>query len=161
MKVAAVAVLMAIWWVTEAIPIPATGLLPIALFPTLGIMSSADTTSSYANHLIYLFMGGFMIAVTMEKWDLHKRIALTTILLIGVSPNRIILGFMIASGFLSMWISNTATTMMMLPIGLAVIKQSAAMLERDASEIDTRPGRFRFGTALMLGIDVRRSIEKP
>jgi sodium-dependent dicarboxylate transporter 2/3/5 len=158
MKVAAVAVLMALWWITEAIPIPATALLPIALFPTLGVMSSTEVTRSYANHLIYLFMGGFMIAVTMEKWNLHKRIALTTVSLIGVSPNQIILGFMVATAFLSMWISNTATTMMMLPIGLAVIRQSVEMLERNGSEIDTRPGHFRFGTALMLGIAYSASI---
>ena len=158
MKVSASAALMAVWWITEAIPIPATALLPIALFPTLGVMNSADTAGSYANHLIYLFMGGFMIAVTMEKWSLHKRIALTTINLIGVSPNRIVLGFMLATAFLSMWISNTATTMMMLPIGLAVIRQSAVMLEKNGTDIDTRPGSFRFGTSLMLGIAYAASI---
>jgi len=158
LRVAAVAALMAVWWITEAIPIPATALLPIALFPTLRVMSSADATSSYANHLIYLFMGGFMIAVTMEKWNLHKRIALTTISIIGVSPSRIVLGFMLATGFLSMWISNTATTMMMLPIGLAVIRQSVVMLENNGTSVDTRPGNFRFGTSLMLGIAYAASI---
>ncbi|MEJ2055836.1 MAG: SLC13 family permease [Calditrichaceae bacterium] len=110
-KVAAVAILMAVWWITEAIPIPATALLPIALFPLLGVMKAAESTTQYANHLIFLFLGGFFIAVTMEKWHLHTRIALHTIKLIGVGPSRIILGFMLATAFLSMWISNTATAM--------------------------------------------------
>ena len=121
LKVAAVACLMAVWWITEAAPIAGTALLPIVLFPFLGVMSTAETTSSYAHQLIYLFMGGFMIAVTMQKWNLHKRIAMHTIQIVGVSPNRMILGFMVATAFLSMWISNTATTMMMLPIAMAVI----------------------------------------
>jgi sodium-dependent dicarboxylate transporter 2/3/5 len=160
MKVAAVAALMAVWWITEAIPIPATALLPVALFPTLGIMGSSDVTASYANHLIYLYLGGFMIAVTIEKWNLHKRIALVTIRLVGTSPKRIVLGFMVATAFLSMWISNTATTMMMLPIGLAVVHQAAAMLSKqdsfDLSKLET--GDFRFATCLMLGIAYAASI---
>ena len=129
MNVAATATLMACWWVTEAIPIPATALLPIALFPVLGVMKAPDATASYANHLIFLFMGGFLIAVTIEKWNLHKRIALHTVRLIGITPDRIVLGFMIATAFLSMWISNTATAMMMMTIGLAVIRATMALLE--------------------------------
>ena len=96
---------MATWWITEAIPIPATALLPIVLFPVLGVMDGADVTKPYANHLIYLFLGGFLIAVTIEKWNLHKRIALYTIRFVGITPNRIVLGFMLASAGLSMWIS--------------------------------------------------------
>jgi sodium-dependent dicarboxylate transporter 2/3/5 len=155
LKVAAVAALMAVWWVSEAVPIPATALLPIALFPLLGVMESRQVTLAYANHLIYLFMGGFLIAVTIEKWDLHKRIALHTIRLVGVSPHRIVLGFMLATAFLSMWISNTATAMMMTTIGLAVIYEVRALAgqgDGDTGRIDT------FATALMLGIAYSASI---
>ncbi|MBN1407354.1 MAG: DASS family sodium-coupled anion symporter [Calditrichaceae bacterium] len=158
-NVAAVAVLMATWWITEAIPIPATALLPIALFPVLGVMKAAEATTQYANHLIFLFLGGFFIAVTMEKWRLHTRIALHTIKLIGVGPSRIILGFMLATAFLSMWISNTATAMMMLPIAMAVVNQATDFIKKNNIEnIDTRPSHFRFGTALMLGIAYAASI---
>jgi len=158
-KTGAVAVLMAVWWITEAIPIPATALLPIALFPILGIMESSTATTPYANHLIYLFLGGFFIAVTMEKWNLHRRIALRTILLVGISPGKIILGFMLATAFLSMWISNTATAMMMVPIALAVIKQTTEFIEKNGMKgINTSPGEFKFGTALMLGIAYSASI---
>ena len=158
-RVAAVAVLMATWWITEAIPIPATALLPIALFPTLGIMKAAESTLQYANHLIFLFLGGFFIAVTMEKWHLHTRIALHTIKIVGVGPSRIILGFMLATAFLSMWISNTATAMMMLPIALAVVHQAADFIKQNnIDDVDIRPSHFRFGTALMLGIAYAASI---
>ena len=156
MKVAAVAVLMAVWWVSEAIPIPATALLPIVLFPFLSVMKTQQVTAAYANHLIYLFMGGFLIAATMEKWQLHRRIALQTIRLVGVSPRRIILGFMLATAFLSMWISNTATAMMMMTIGLAVINQSKALLQAQGQYANGQP--FPFGTALMLGIAYAASI---
>jgi solute carrier family 13 (sodium-dependent dicarboxylate transporter), member 2/3/5 len=157
--VLAVAVLMATWWVTEAIPIPATALLPILLFPALGVMSGTEVTQPYAHHLVYLFLGGFLIAVTIEKWKLHHRIALYTIEFIGVTPKRIILGFMIASAGLSMWISNTAATMMMITIGLAVLKQVVDEIEADSDlHIDTRPENFHFGIALMLGIAYAASI---
>lgn len=156
MKVAATATLMACWWVTEAIPIPATALLPIALFPVLGVMKAPDATASYANHLIFLFMGGFLIAVTIEKWNLHKRIALHTVRLIGITPDRIVLGFMIATAFLSMWISNTATAMMMMTIGLAVIRATMALLEERNQHV--MPGELPFATALMLGIAYAASI---
>jgi len=160
MMVAGIAVLMAAWWITEAIPIPATALIPIVLYPVLGVMSPADVTQSYAHHLIFLFMGGFMIAVTVEKWHLHQRIALNTIRIVGMTPDRIILGFMIATAFLSMWISNTASTMMMLTVGLAVLHQIAKEIDADGSthSIDTREGHFRFGIALMLGIGYSASI---
>jgi len=159
MHVAAVATLMAIWWMTEAIPIPATALLPIFLFPVLEIMPGSAVTLSYANHLIYLFMGGFLIAVTIEKWNLHRRIALYTIRLIGVTPDRIILGFMVATAFLSMWISNTAAAMMMVTIGMAVISQVVKEVkDTPGNTIDTRVGHFSFGTALMLGVAYGASI---
>lgn len=151
MQVAAVAVLMATYWISEAIPIPATALMPIILFPLLGIMPTAKVTLSYGNHLIFLFMGGFLIAVSIEKWQLHKRIALNTILLVGVSANQIILGFMLATAFLSAWISNTATAMMMVTIGLAVIKQTQ---QRAICSTNNSP----FATALMLGIAYSASI---
>lgn len=158
--VAGIAVLMATWWITEAIPIPATALIPIVLYPILGVMSPGEVTQSYAHHLIFLFMGGFMIAVTVEKWNLHQRIALHTIRIVGMTPDRIILGFMIATAFLSMWISNTASTMMMLTVGLAVLHQIAKEIESSdsANNIDTREGHFRFGIALMLGIGYSASI---
>ncbi len=120
-KTTAVAILMATWWITEALPIAATSLLPIVLLPVLGIASISDTTAPYANPLIFLFMGGFIIAIAMQTWDLHKRIALRIIHFIGVKPSSIIIGFIVASAFLSMWVSNTATALMMLPIALSVL----------------------------------------
>lgn len=120
-KTAAVAVLMATWWITEAIPIAATSLLPIVLLPVLGIAPIGDSTAPYANPLIFLFMGGFIIAIAMQSWDLHRRIALRIINFVGVKPSSIIIGFIIASAFLSMWVSNTATALMMLPIALSVL----------------------------------------
>ena len=141
---AAVAVLMATWWITEAIPLSATALLPLVLYPVLGVMKTREAAPIYFNSTIFLFIGGFMIAVTMEKWGLHKRIALWIIRRIGGGPSRIVLGFMIASAFLSMWISNTATAIMMVPIGLAIIIQ----LEEKFGRRKCHP----FTVALMLGI---------
>ncbi|HCW76525.1 MAG TPA: sodium:dicarboxylate symporter, partial [Candidatus Marinimicrobia bacterium] len=117
---AAISALMAIWWVTDAIPLFATAMLPLILLPLSGILKADDTAHLYVNSTIFLFIGGFMIALTMEKWSLHKRIALTIIRTIGGSAERIILGFMVAAAFLSMWISNTATAVMMVPIGMAI-----------------------------------------
>ncbi|MEF2230581.1 MAG: DASS family sodium-coupled anion symporter, partial [Pseudodesulfovibrio sp.] len=158
-RVAAVTALMAIWWITEAIPIPATSLLPIALFPLLGIMKSAAATAPYADHLIYLFMGGFFLAVTMERWNLHRRVALYTIKAIGTSPAKMTLGFMVATAFLSMWVSNTATAMMMVPIGLAVIQQATGFTSDHLRESGHNAGaQFNFGRGLMLGIAYAASI---
>ncbi len=158
-RVGAIAVLMAVWWVTEALPIAATALIPISLFPLLGVMPTGSVTAQYANQIIYLFIGGFFIAVTMERWNLHKRIALSVILLVGTAPARIILGFMIASAILSMFVSNTATAMMMVPIGLAVITQASDIIKKQKVEgIDTRPEHFHFAIALMLGIAYACSI---
>ncbi|WP_290637815.1 SLC13 family permease, partial [Aquisalimonas sp.] len=114
--VALVAILMATWWISEALPLAATALVPIVLFPALDVLAPGDVTRAYGNDLIYLFLGGFLIAVTMQRWNLHRRIALHTINLVGTDPRRMILGFMLATAVLSMWISNTATAMMMLPI---------------------------------------------
>ncbi|MBU0984620.1 MAG: SLC13 family permease [candidate division Zixibacteria bacterium] len=149
-RTAAVAVLMAVWWVTEAIPIPATALLPVVLFPMLGIMEGKSVAGTYFNHVILLFIGGFIMALAMEKWHLHRRIALRIILLIGTGPRRIVLGFMTATAFLSMWISNTAATMMMVPIAMAVI-----MKIRESA--DTTAGH-RFAVGLLIGIAYSASI---
>jgi len=120
-KVLAIAGLMITWWVTEALPMPVVALLPLILFPLLHITKLEDTASSYANPIIFLFMGGFMLGLAIEKWNLHRRIALNIIRITGTSGNRIVLGFIMATGLLSMWLSNTATTMMMFPIALSVI----------------------------------------
>ena len=119
--VAAVTILMILFWVTGVIPLEATALLPLVLFPALGILSPVKVAESYGNEVIFLFLGGFIIAMSMQRWGLHRRIALHIIRLVGTSPKRLVLGFMVATGFLSMWISNTATAMMMIPIAVAII----------------------------------------
>lgn len=143
---------IAIWWITEAIPIAATSLLPLVLFPILGIMGIKDTSIAYSDPMVLLYMGGFMIAVTIEKWNLHKRIALSIIAVIGTDLKNIILGFMVATAFLSMWISNTATTLMMLPIAMAVVAQLGSNLQ------GTGIRENKIGQALMLGIAYSASI---
>ena len=143
---------IAIWWITEAIPISVTALLPIVLFPLSGGMELADTTASYGHKLVFLTMGGFIIAIAIEKWDLHKRIALNIIHYIGTDIKKIILGFMIATAFLSMWISNTATSVMMLPIGIVIIKQLQENPNFSTGEHNT------FAKALMLSIAYSASI---
>lgn len=120
-KVLAIAGLMVTWWVTEAMPMPVVALIPIILFPLLNISSLSETVRPYSNEVIFLFMGGFMLGLAIEKWNLHKRIALNIVRLTGTSGNRIVLGFILATGLISMWLSNTATTMMMFPIALSVI----------------------------------------
>ena len=120
---AAIAVLMAVWWITEAIPLSVTSLIPLVLFPLFGILPGDEIAESYINSVIFLFLGGFMIAIAIEEWDLHKRIALKIITYFGGNPTSVIIGFMISCALLSMWISNTATAIMMLPIGLAIIKK--------------------------------------
>lgn len=146
----AVAALMAIWWVTECIPLAVTALIPLVLFPLFGIMDGKDISSVYFNHIIFLFLGGFIMALAMEKWGLHKRIALRILILIGVSPGRILMGFMIATGFLSMWISNTAATMMMIPIVLSVVvKLEESVGQKEVSN---------YATGLFLAIAYSASI---
>lgn len=124
---AGVAVLMAVWWITEALPLAATALLPLPLFPLLGIMSGRAVAPVYMNSTIFLFIGGFLIALAMERQNLHKRMALGIIHVLGGGPSRLVLGFLVSSAFLSMWISNTATAIMMLPIGMAIISRLEAM----------------------------------
>ncbi len=141
---AAVVSLMAIWWVSNALPLFATAILPLVLFPLLGIMSGNEVAPVYFNGTIVLFLGGFMIALSMQRWNLHKRIALGIIHAVGGGPSRIILGFMVAAAFLSMWIANTATAVMMVPIGLAMVLQ----VEETAGVRHSRT----FTVALMLGI---------
>lgn len=145
---AGVVLMMACFWVSLCLPIPVTSILPIVLFPLLGIASSGTTIKYYAGNDIYLFMGGFIIALAIEKWNLHRRIALLITSFLGTSPSKQVLGFMCGTAFMSMWISNTATTMMMLPIGLAVL-----------SETEFLSGENRgLGIALMLGIAYGASI---
>ena len=150
--VLATTIWIAVWWVTEAMPIAATALLPIVLFPLTGGMNLASTTASFGHKYVFLYLGGFLIAIGIEKWNLHRRIALTIIAFIGSDIRKIILGFMIATAFLSMWISNTATSVMMLPIGLAIIKQLKDNPDTDEDE------NLIFGKALMLGIAYSASI---
>lgn len=121
-RTAACAAAMAILWITEAIPIPATGLLPLALFPLLGVGSIEATGAPYANPIIFLFLGGFLLAASMERWGLHRRLALTIIRRAGTAPRRLVAGFLASAAFLSMWISNTAATLLLLPIGLSVLQ---------------------------------------
>ncbi|QFU81229.1 SLC13 family permease [Natronorubrum aibiense] len=156
--VAAVTAWVAVWWMSEAIPIPATSLLPIVLFPLTGALPVEETTPSYGHPLVFLFMGGFFLAMAMQRWGLHRRIALRTIKLVGTKPSRLILGFMIATAFLSMWVSNSATVMMMVPIALAVIYQTADLVNETGLEIDTSEGNFSFGIALMLCIAYGASV---
>jgi sodium-dependent dicarboxylate transporter 2/3/5 len=128
---------VATWWITEAIPIPATSLLPLFLLPVTGALNSATVTSAYGDDIIFLFLGGFFIATAMEKWNLHKRMALAIIAFVGTSTQRILLGFMLATAFLSMWVSNTAAVMMMIPMALAITAQVTNALQDtpEASDI--------------------------
>ena len=141
--------LMATWWSTEAIPIPATALLPILLVPALGLGSIGQATAPYANPIIFLFLGGFTLGLAMQRWNLHRRIALLTLRAMGVKPKNQIAGFMMATAFLSMWVSNTATAVMMLPIGLSIIAMTQS---------DNEDGLRRFGTALLLAIAYSASV---
>lgn len=141
-RTGAVALLMAVWWMTEAIPLAATSLLPLVLFPMLGVLSVADAAAPYANPVIFLFMSGFILALSMERWGLHRRVALVVLARVGTSPRRLVLGVMLATAAVSLWVSNTATAAMMLPVGLALARRL-----QPAGEAP-----FPFGTALMLGI---------
>jgi sodium-dependent dicarboxylate transporter 2/3/5 len=149
-RTAAVALWMAVWWIGEAIPLPATSLLPLLLFPLLGTGSIEESATPYADPLVFLFLGGFLIALAMERWGLHRRVALRIIRAVGTRPRRIVAGFMASSAFISMWVSNTATTLLLLPIGLSVmaLADSAPDPERDPA----------FAPALLIGIAFAASL---
>ncbi|MFT4812733.1 MAG: sodium-dependent dicarboxylate transporter 2/3/5 [Paracoccaceae bacterium] len=187
-RMVAIVALMAIWWITEAIPLAATALLPIVLFPLMGIMrgrelpaankidlstasfngdfSAADfdiifpnVANQYMDWIILLFMGGFIIAIAVEKWSLHKRIALHILKVIGGQPHRLVLGFMVATGFLSMWLSNTATALMMMPMGMSLILLYEELNEKTIAEGGTVSDRApNFALTLLLGIAYSASI---
>lgn len=187
-RMVAIVALMAIWWITEAIPLAATALLPIVLFPLMGIMrgrelpagnridlssvsfngdfsiSDFDITfpnvaNQYMDWIILLFMGGFIIAIAVEKWDLHKRIALHILRVIGGQPHRLVLGFMVATGFLSMWLSNTATALMMMPMGMSLILLYEELNEKTIAEGGVISDRApNFALTLLLGIAYSASI---
>lgn len=144
--VLSVAIWMLIWWITEAVSISVTALLPLLLFPLLKIMPMNEVGANYGSPIIFLFFGGFVMALALEKVQLHKRIALNIIKLTGTSPNEVILGFMVATAFLSMWISNTASTVVMLPIALSVIK----LLLNDEDGFTEKDKNFAL--SVMLGI---------
>lgn len=181
-RMAAVILLMAIWWITEAIPLAATALLPIVLFPAMGIMRGREVSGAgrldlgaadaggldilypsvanqYMDWIVLLFMGGFIIAAAVEKWGLHRRIALNILRVIGGRPHRLVLGFMAATGFLSMWLSNTATAMMMMPMGLSLIllhEELNAKIRLQGGAVDRRAPNFSM--SLLLGIAYSSSI---
>lgn len=147
-RTAGLAFWMASWWISEAVPIPAASLLPLFVVPVAGIANIKQVAAPYAHPLIFLFLGGFLISIAMERWNLHRRIALKTMLLAGSKPSIQVLGIMLVTAFLSMWMSNTATAVMMLPIALSVIK---IVTDRD-------PNNDKFGKAMLLSIAYGASI---
>jgi sodium-dependent dicarboxylate transporter 2/3/5 len=155
LKTVGVALWLIIWWISEVVPIGATSLLPIILLPAIGNGSLKQVAASYGNPVIFLFMGGFIIAIAMEKWNLHKRIALSILKITGTNANGIVLGFLIATAFMSMWISNTASTIMMLPIGLSVIKLVEGTLQNGEAQ---QKGFKNFSSSIMIGIAFAASI---
>jgi sodium-dependent dicarboxylate transporter 2/3/5 len=159
-RAAAVAGLMAVWWITETVDIAVTAFLPIPLFPLLGVQSAREVAGYYADHIVFLYLGGFLIALAMERWNLHRRVALNVIKRVGSRPSRLVLGFIIATTFLSMWISNTATTMMMLPIATAVVNQLAdlAVIDGESGPAVTERARVSFGVILLLAVAYSASV---
>lgn len=151
---AAIVALMAVLWMTEAMPLAATALVPVVLFPLAGVLSLRETTASYANEVIFLLLGGFLIGRAMVRWGLHRRFALGIVSIAGPRPTRLVAGFMVATAFLSMWISNTATVVMMLPIGLSVI----ALLGDQDGERPASEWVPAFATCLLLAIAYSASI---
>jgi len=146
-RAAAIGVLMAVWWATEAVPIAVTALLPIVLFPLFGVASIQHTTAPYANKVIYLFLGGFVVAFAMQRWNLHKRIALYVLQHTGGNGRSLVGGFMLASALISMWVMNTSTTMMLLPIAVSII----TVIHNSVSDLD-QTGRENFQYSLLLGV---------
>ncbi len=146
----AIAVLMAAWWITEAVPLAVTALIPVVFFPLLGVLDGKTVSAQYFNHVIFLFIGGFLMAFAMEKWNLHRRIALRILILFGVSPGRILMGFMLATTILSMWMSNTATAMMMVPIAFSIILKLEESLGKE------KVGKY--ATGLLLSVAYSASI---
>lgn len=156
-RLAAVTALMAILWMTQALPIAVTSLIPLFAFPIFGIQDPKTVSQAYINQNIFLYMGGFIIALGIEKWGVHRRIALHIISVIGSSPRRVILGFLFATAFLSMWISNTASTLLMLPIGMAIIGSMTELTTLESPE-DSSKAIHHFSVALLLGIAYSASI---
>jgi sodium-dependent dicarboxylate transporter 2/3/5 len=163
---AAIGVLMAIWWMTEAVPLEATSLLPLVLLPLCGVYTSGKESAfqraatPYASSSIFLFLGGFLIALAVERWGLHRRVALMTVYAVGTKPTRIVGGFMLATAFISLWISNTATTLLMLPIGLSVVQllmRQSTETSVDGAGVPSQAAK-NFATSLMLGIAYASSI---
>lgn len=153
-RLAAVTLLIACWWIGEALPIAATSLLPLILFPLLAIQPSSAVAAEYGDPVVFLFLGAFLIALAMERWGLHRRIALLLVHAVGTSPRRLVLGFLAATAVLSMWMNNTAATLMMLPVGVSVVEHLAAQARLDgrAGEEARRAAERSLGAALMLGI---------
>jgi sodium-dependent dicarboxylate transporter 2/3/5 len=145
---AGLAVWMATWWLTEAIPVYATALLPLAVLPVTGARALADTASAYAHPLIFLFLGGFLLALGLERWGLHRRFAFAVLRVVGTAPHRLVGGFMLVAAVLSMWISNTATALVMLPIAMSVI----------GMQDESAPGHSNFALCLLLGVAYAASI---
>lgn len=161
-RLLAVTALVSTFWLTQAMPIAASSMLPLVLFPLLGIQGAEDVSRAYINKEVFLFLGGFIIALGLEKWGLHERIALHILRVLGTSPRRVLLGFLLATAFLSMWISNTATALMMVPIGLALVRSWQDIVTKDPA-VAAHAGRSRqdirlFGANLVLGIAWAASI---
>jgi len=159
-RLAAVTALMIVWWIGEALPIAATSLLPLVLFPLLGVRGAGEAAAAYGDPIVFLFLGAFLIALAMERCGLHRRIALAMIAAVGSEPRRLVLGFLVATSAISMWINNTAVTLMMLPVGISVVERLAAGARLDGRSGDAvrRAAARSFGAALMLAIAYGASV---